>query len=188
MTVVRDRLGSWDFSVSVPFCAAVRDGTVASSSSSLIVSTRFPRAGFLGGGAGSGWSSSGTGVFRVPLLGVALELDEEFGLFVAAVSVSSVGVGVVRPRVTRVGGGFEEMSGVLRVRRTTLLPVLSVVCDDCGCSWASASAVAARVLRTGSELGTGFLGSYESAKKQVRMVLRTFGTEELTVSSATLLI
>lgn len=67
------------------------------------------------------------GVFRVPLLGVALE---EFGFFttVAPLSFSSVGVGVVRPRVTRAGGGFEGTSGVLRVRRTTLLPV-SVVCD-----------------------------------------------------------
>lgn len=70
-------------------------------------------------------------MFRVPLLGATLELDEEFGFFVvvAAVSTTSVGVGVVRPRVTRAGGGFEETSGVLRVRRATLLPVVSVVCD-----------------------------------------------------------
>ena len=68
-------------------------------------------------------------MFRVPLLGVVLELDEELGFFVAIVSVSSTGVGVVRPRVARVGGTFEGTSGVLRVRRTTLLPVLSVDCD-----------------------------------------------------------
>ena len=96
-------------------------------------------------------------MFRVPLLGVALE---ELGFFVVAetVSGSSVGVGVVRPRVTRAGGGFEGTSGVLRVRRTTLLPVVSVVSDGRGCSSASASAVAALVLRAGSELGAGFLG------------------------------
>lgn len=95
-------------------------------------------------------------MFRVPLLGVALE---ELGFFttVMLLSLSSVGVGVVRPRVTRAGGGFEGTSGVLRVRRTTLLPV-SVVCV----SWdfSSASAVAARVLRTGSDLGAGSLGPY----------------------------
>ena len=107
---------------------------------------------FLGAGAGSDWSSSGTGVFRVPLLGVVLALDEELGFLVVVVvvSTSSVGVGVVRPRVTRVGGGFEGTSGVLRVRRTILLPAAPAVCD---CS--SASAVAVRVLRAGSELGTG---------------------------------
>lgn len=143
----------------------VLDGTVASSSSSLIVSTRFPRVGFLRAGAGSDLSSSGTGVFRVPLLGVTLD---ELGFFVVVevVSFSSVSVGVVRPRVTRVGGGFGGTSGVLRVRRTTLLPVVSVVCDGRGCSSASASAsaVAARVLRAGSELGTGLLGPCEFAK------------------------
>lgn len=128
-----------------------------------MVSTRFPRVDFLRAGAGSCWSSSGTGVFRVPLLGVALE---ELGFFVivAAVSTSSVGVGVVRPRVTRAGGGFEGISGVLRVRRTTLLPAVSVVCDDLDCASASASAVAARVLRAGSELGIGLLGSYGSTR------------------------
>jgi len=65
-----------------------------------------------------------------------------------------------------VGGGFEGTSGVLRVRRTTLLPVVSVVCDgrDCSSASASASAVAALVLRAGSELGAGFLGPYEYAK------------------------
>lgn len=104
-------------------------------------------------------------MFRVPLLGVALEFDEEFGFLVdAVVSVSSVGVGVVRPRVTRVGSGFEGTSGVLRVRRTTFLLVLSVVCDGWDCSSASASAVAARVLRVGSEPGAGLLGPYETAK------------------------
>lgn len=103
-------------------------------------------------------------MFRVPLLGVALELDEEvcFFVVVAVVSASSASVGVVRPRVTRVGGGFEGTSGVLRVRRTTLLPAVSVVWDDWDCS--SASAVAARVLRAGSELGAGLLGPYESAR------------------------
>jgi len=112
---------------------------------------------------GSDLSSSGTGVFRVPLLGVTLE---ELGFFVVveAVSFSSVGVGVVRPRVTRVGGGFGGTSGVLRVRRTTLLPVVSVVCDGRGCSSASASAVVARVLRAGSELGTSLLGPCDIAK------------------------
>jgi len=101
-------------------------------------------------------------VFRVPLLGVGLELDEELGLFAAVVVVlaSSVGVGVVRPRVTREGGGFEGTSGVLRVRRTTLLLVVSVVCGGWDWSSASASAVAARVLRVGSELGAGLLGPY----------------------------
>lgn len=103
-------------------------------------------------------------MLRVPLLGVALELDEEFGFLVAVVSVSSIGVGVVRPRVTRVGGGFEGTSGVLRVRRTTLLPVFSVVCGGWGCSSSSTSAVSARVLRTGSELGIVFLDFYGSAK------------------------
>ena len=85
---------------------------------------------------GSGWSSSGAGVFRVPLLGVALELDEELGFFVVVTtaSASSAGVGVVLPRVTRAGGGFEGTSGVLRVRRTTLLPAVSVVCDGWDCS------------------------------------------------------
>ena len=103
-------------------------------------------------------------MFRVPLLGVVLELDEELCFFVVAtaVSVSSVGVGVVRPRVTRAGGGFEGTSGVLLVRRTTLLPAVSVIWDGCGCS--SASAVAARVLRAGSEPGAGLLRLYESIR------------------------
>lgn len=103
-------------------------------------------------------------MFRVPLLGVVLEFDEEFGFFVVvtAASASSVGVGVVRPRVTRAGGGFEGTSGVLRVRRTTLLPAVSVVWGGCDCS--STSAVAARVLRAGSELGPGLLRLYESTR------------------------
>lgn len=104
-------------------------------------------------------------MFRVPLLGVALEFDEELDFFVVAAALaSSVGVGVVRPRVTRVGGGSEGTSGVLLVRRTTFLLVLSVVCDSWDCSSASASAVAARVLRVGSELGAGLLEPYKSAK------------------------
>ena len=104
-------------------------------------------------------------MFRVPLLGVTLE---ELGFFVVVVaaSFSSVGVGVVRPRVTRVGGRFEGTSGVLRVRRTTLLTVVSVVCDgrDRSSASASASAVAARVFRAGPELGTGLPGPCEPAK------------------------
>lgn len=107
-------------------------------------------------------------MFRVPLLGVALVLDEELGFFVvaAAVSTSSVGVGVVLPRVTRVGGGFGGTSGVLRVLRTTLLPAVSVVCGGLGCSSASASTstVAARVLRAGSERGAGLLGPCKSVR------------------------
>jgi hypothetical protein len=127
-------------------------------------------------------------VLRVPLLGVAFEFDEELGfLVVAVVSVSSVGVGVVRPRVTRVGGGFGGTSGVLRVRRTTFLSALSVVCDDWDCSSASASAVAARVLRAGSELGTGLLGPYEP-QNQVRVTPRTFRIGELTAPSVAFLV
>ena len=111
-------------------------------------------------------------MFRVPLLGVALELDEELGFFVVVVtSVSSAGVGVVLPRVTRAGGGFGGTSGVLRVRRTTLLPALSVVCDGWDSSSASASAVAARVLLT------GLLEPYGPAK-QVKVIFRTFRTQK----------